>query len=233
MIFSIKHGGTRKATIATTSLVAAAAFAASVGIGMAQDKPAADAEAGAQATWIKVCGEDPKSKQEVCVVAQEIRAETGQFLSSVAIREIKGDKQKVLSVFVPTIMLLQPGLRVQVDEGKQMPGKYAICFPDRCYAEIPIGDDFIADMKKGNELTVTTLNQQARGVSFKLTLSGFTKAFDGPPMDTKELEAQQKELQDELQKRAEEARKRLSEEQGATPAPAGDAPAATPAAPAQ
>ncbi|MEZ5839524.1 MAG: invasion associated locus B family protein [Hyphomicrobiales bacterium] len=208
---------------AIATFAAASALALSLGAAVAQQAPAAPAApagdaAKDQPAWLKVCGEDPKAKKEVCVVAQEIRAETGQFLASVAIREIKGDAQKVLSVFVPTIMLLQPGLRVQIDDGKQVPGKYAICFPDRCYAEIPVDDNFIAAMKKGTDLSITTLNQQARGVSFKLTLSGFTKSYDGAPMDTKELEAQQEKLQDELQKRAEDARKRLLEQQAPAPA---------------
>ncbi len=198
------------------------------GAAMAQDtaaegeKPAAAENGGAAAdggteaeankNWIKVCGEDPKVKKEVCVVAQEIRAETGQFLASTAVREIEGEKKKVLAVFTPTIMLLQPGLRVQIDKNKQIAGKYAICFPDRCYAEVEISNDVIQQMKRGNEITITTLNQQARGVNFKLSLTGFTAAYDGPPMDTKELEAQQKKLQTELQKRAEQARKRLLEQ---------------------
>ncbi|MCC2112700.1 MAG: invasion associated locus B family protein [Hyphomicrobiales bacterium] len=182
---------------------------------------------GTGKNWIKVCGEDPKVKKKVCVVAQEIRADTGQFLASTAIREIEGEKKKVLAVFTPTIMLLQPGLRVQIDKNKQIAGKYAICFPDRCYAEIEISADVVEQMKRGNEITITTLNQQARGVNFKLTLSGFTAAYDGPPEDPKELEAQQKKLQTELQKRAEQARKRLLEQQsqdgmtgGGEPAPA-------------
>ena len=203
-------------------MAAAALIWLAGGVAMAQDqKPAAGDKAAENATtmegktWVKVCGEDPKKKKKVCVIAQEIRAETGQFLASVAIREIEGDKKKVLAVFTPTIMLLQPGLRVQIDKNKQIAGKYAICFPDRCYAEIPISNDVIGQLKRGKEITITTLNQQARGVNFKLTLNGFTAAYDGPAMDTKQLEAEQKKLQSELQKRAEQARKRLQEKQKA------------------
>jgi hypothetical protein len=42
-----------------------------------------------------------------------------------------------------------------------------------------------------------------------LPLGDFSKAYDGPPTDPKEFEAQQQKLQAELQKRAEEARKKL------------------------
>ncbi len=49
-----------------------------------------------------------------------------------------------------------------------------------------------------------------------MSLKEFAKAYDGPPIDPKVVEEQQKKLQEELQKRAEEARKRL-ETPGAAP----------------
>ena len=48
-----------------------------------------------------------------------------------------------------------------------------------------------------------------------LPLADFAKAYDGPPTDPKEFEAQQRKLQDELQRRADEARKKLEAEKGA------------------
>jgi hypothetical protein len=57
-------------------------------------------------------------------------------------------------------------------------------------------------------------------VTFYLPLNNFGKAFDGPPIDPKVLEDQQKKLAAELQKRAEEERKRLEGKGGAAPAAA-------------
>lgn len=215
-----RRRGTRALTV-----LAGAFMLASIGAASAQDKPA-ETTATDRPNWLKVCSTEPNTKKEFCIVAQELRAQTGQFLSSVAVREVKGDQKKVLAVFVPTGMLLQPGLRLQVDQGKQLEGKYLICFPDRCYSEIPIDEAFIGSLKKGNELTVTALNQQGRAVSFKMTLLGFTKAYDGPAVDPQVLAQQQQQLQDELQKRAEEARKKLLE------GTSDEAPAAQPEAPA-
>ena len=58
-----------------------------------------------------------------------------------------------------------------------------------------------------------------------LPATGFSKAYDGPPVDPKVLEEQQKKLQEELQKRSDELRKRLEsnaagQEGAAAPAPA-------------
>ena len=113
--------------------------------------------------WVKLCNTDPASKKELCLIIQELRAETGQFIASATIRQITGDAKISFIAAVPPGMLLQPGLRVQVDEGKQFAVKYGICFPNACYAELEVDDDFIASMKSGNKLIITTLNQQGKG----------------------------------------------------------------------
>ena len=127
----------------------------------------------------KLCNADPASGKELCLTIQEIRADTGQFIASATIRTVAGDTKKSLITAVPPGMLLQPGLRVQIDDGEQSEIKYGICYPNACYGELEINDDFIAKLKAGGKLTLTTLNQQAKPVNFPMTLAGFTKAFDG------------------------------------------------------
>ena len=58
-------------------------------------------------------------------------------------------------------------------------------------------------------MNVAVKNQANNQVTFEIPVAGFGRAFDGPPVDPKVLEEQQKKLQEELQKRAEEERKRL------------------------
>lgn len=170
-------------------------------------------EAAKPDAWVKICNKDPKSQKELCLVTQELRTATGQFLASVAIREIKGEARKTMVIAVPPGMLIQPGLRTAVDSGKRQEAKYGICFPNACYAELVIDDAFVASLKKGNNLILTALNQQAKEVPFKLTLAGFTKVYDGAPLDAAELQQKQQQLQDELKKRAEAARQKLIDEQ--------------------
>lgn len=165
--------------------------------------------------WVKVCNQDENNdNRELCLTSQELRAEDGRFLASVAIREIEGDDSRSMIVMVPPGMLLKPGLRIQVDQNEQIPGEYAICFPNGCYAEVEANDEFVNSLKRGNQLAITTANQQGQGVNFPLTLAGFTAAYDGEPIDARQLEAQQQRLQSELQRRAEEARQKLLDQQG-------------------
>ncbi|MTH97154.1 invasion associated locus B family protein [Roseibium sp. RKSG952] len=190
------------------SALAALAFSVPVSGASAQS-------AETDSPWVKVCNVDPNVNKEICLVTQELRTNTGQFLASVALREIEGEARKTLLVAVPTGMLIQPGLRVQIDSGKQQQAKYGICFPNACYSELVIDDSFITSMKQGGKLVLTTLNQQAKAIPMDLTLMGFTKVYDGEPMDVAELQAKQEKLQAELQRRADEARQKLIDAQEA------------------
>ncbi|MGX1097878.1 invasion associated locus B family protein [Amorphus sp. MBR-141] len=163
--------------------------------------------------WVKVCNTDPNTNKEVCLITQEIRTDSGQFLASVAIREISGEERKVLLSAVPVGMLIQPGLRVQIDGGKQAQARYSICFPNACYAEMVVDAAFVTQLKAGGTLKLTTLNQQAKPVNFDVTLKGFTSAYDGAALDPQALRQQQEQLQDELNRKAQEARQRLIDEQ--------------------
>ena len=187
---------------------------------VAQD-PNVTQAVGVPTPWTKICSKDPQAGKEICLITQELRAETGQFLASVAVREVQDDPKKQFIIAVPPGMLLQPGMRLVVDQGTPIGAAYAICFPNACYGDAQIGADFVGSMKKGTQLVVQAINQTGRTVNFQLMLKDFGKAYDGPPIDPKVIEEQQKKLQEELQKRADEQRKRLESQQPApgTPAP--------------
>lgn len=183
-----------------------------------------------QTNWTKVCGKDQAANKEICYTTRDFVSDQGQPVLAVAIYDVKGDANKIVRFLMPLGLLLQPGIRFGVDNAQPIPGRYAICFPNGCFAEAQIKDDFINAMKKGTNLNVSVQNQAAREVSFSIPLSDFAKGFDGAPIDPKVLEEQQKALQDELAKRQEELRKRLGG--GAADATPGVAPApGTPAIP--
>lgn len=183
-----------------------------------------------QTTWTKVCGKDQAANKEICYTTRDFVSDQGQPVLAVAVYDVKGDANKIVRFLMPLGLLLQPGIRFGVDTAQPQPGRYAVCFPNGCFAEAQVKDDFINSMKKGTNLNISVQNQAAREVSFSIPLSDFAKGFDGAPIDPKVLEEQQKKLQDELAKRQEELRKRLGG--GAADATPGAAPApGTPAAP--
>lgn len=182
-----------------------------------------------QTSWTKVCGKDEAAKKEICYTTRDFVSDQGQPVLAVAIYDVKGDPAKIVRFLMPLGLLLQPGIRFGVDTAQPTPGRFAICFPNGCFAEAQVKEDFISALKKGTTLSVSVQNQGAREVSFAIPLADFAKGFDGPAIDPKVLEDQQKQLQDELAKRQEELRQRLGAG-GANAAPGAPAlPGAVPA----
>ena len=180
----------------------------------ALSSPALAQDAAAPASlWNKICATDSSSKKELCVVNQEIKADTGQFIASVAIRQVTGEEKMSLVVAVPPGLMIQPGIRVQVDQSKPYELKYGICFTNACYADLEINADVVKAMKGGNKLTISAVTPAAKAANFPISLAGFTKAFDGPGVSADDAKAAQAELDKALKARAEEARKKLIEQQ--------------------
>jgi invasion protein IalB len=164
--------------------------------------------------WTKFClkGQEANAKQ-VCFTGKDGRVESGQPVVAAVLIEPDGEPRKILRVTLPLGMSLQPGTRVIIDQGQPIQGPYVICFNNGCMADYEASGELISNMKKGQGLVVQGINGAGQAISLVLPLNDFAKAYDGPPTDPKEFEAQQKKLQDELQRRAEEARKKLEGQQ--------------------
>ncbi|MBJ3774732.1 invasion associated locus B family protein [Acuticoccus sp. 2012] len=186
---------------------------AMMAIATAAALPTAPASAQDDNAWVKICNTDPKANKQLCLITQELRTDSGQFLASVAIRETPGEARKSLLVSVPVGMLIQPGVQLQIDGSKAEQARYSICFPNACYAELAIDAGFVTRLKAGGKLQLTTVNQQAKPVRFDLTLIGFTSAYDGEGINPQELQQKQADLQRQLEDKAQKMRDRLVAEQ--------------------
>ena len=162
--------------------------------------------------WFKVC-----SKQEdndICNVQFIRTANTGQLLTAVNLIQITGKVNRaIFQIAVPTGRVIPAGIGLQIDGGQAQKIDYAICLPDRCIAEAPLSDALVASLKKGGELTLTSINFQNQPNPISISLNGFTAAFDGEPLKQSEVESRQQQLQEAIEKRREDFQKRLQEEQ--------------------
>jgi invasion protein IalB len=172
-----------------------------------------------QTEWTKVCGKDPGTQQDVCYTTRDFVAENDTPVLALAVYETRAGNQvqRTVRFLLPLTFLLQPGIRTNVDAGQPVAGRYTICVQNGCFAEFTATEAFINSMKRGTTLTVQVQNQAAREVSFQMPLAGFGKGFDGPAIDPRVLEEQQRRIQEELQRRSDEMRRQL--QGGAAPAP--------------
>jgi invasion protein IalB len=175
-----------------------------------------------QTPWVKLCDNVPTDERtpptvkKLCMVVQETRAENGQMLASVQIRELEGERPRLI-IAVPVGMSLQPGIRVVLEGGQGAPQpqamRYEVCLPNACFAQMEMPADFLTRMKRSNNLNIQVVNMNNRAISLGMSLQGFAASYDGAPVDPKAYEESQRRLQAELQRRGEEAQRRLQEQQ--------------------
>ncbi len=183
-----------------------------------------------QNDWTKVCGKDQAAGKEICYTTRDFSAQKDQPpVLALAVYDVKGEDIRIVRLLMPVGLMLRPGFRFAIDKGATTDGTFEICFPNGCFAEARVKSPTIDELKKGTLMLVDVKNQVNNLVTFGVPLAGFGKAFDGPAIDPKVLEEQQKKLQDELQKRADDERKRLEAAKPADPT-GGAAPPAAPAA---
>jgi invasion protein IalB len=196
----------RTARIAVMAAGAAAILAGGVATASAQQGPQLPQG------WFKAC-----TKQEdvdICNVQNILVSESGQLLTGVSLLELKGKvNRRVFQITVPSGRMLPPGIGLQVDGGQTRKIDYLICLPDRCVGEVPLTDEIVNSFKRGQQLVLTSVNFQNQPNPIQVPLSGFTAAFDGPPLQQSDIEDRQRQLEEFVNKNNEEFQRKLKEEQ--------------------
>jgi invasion protein IalB len=143
--------------------------------------------------WTKICQKGPEANaKQVCFIARDAHVESGMPVVVVVLVEPEGEAKKLLRVTLPLGVWLQAGTRVIIDNGQPLTGPYVICLSSGCMAEYEASDELIAKMKSGQSLHVQAINGSRQPISIPIPLSDFAKAYEGPPIDPKELEQQEK-----------------------------------------
>ena len=199
----------KQTNMGVMAAVAAAMVAAAAPQAMAQ---AAPQQAQAPQGWFKAC-----TKQEdvdICNVQNMIVADSGQLITGVSLIELKGKvNRKIFQITVPTGRMVPPGIGLQIDGGQTRKIEYMICLPDRCIGEVALTDDLVASFKRGQQLTLTSVNFQNQQNPIPVSLQGFTAAFDGPALQQSDIEERQRQLEEFVTKNNDEFQRKLREEQ--------------------
>jgi invasion protein IalB len=179
---------------------------------------------GLQSPWQKICGKDPANGKDICYTTRDFGQAPDQPPTlAVAVYQISGDDRRIARFLLPVALMLKPGFRLIIEKGEPIDGKFAICFPNGCFAEADLNGASIAALKKATTISVIVRNQVNNEVTFAVPMKDFGTAFDGPAVDPKVLEQQNQELQKQMAERAQKEREALEKQQGQ---PAAAAPAA-------
>lgn len=208
MTYAMKQA-LRRGIIAAALLVPGAA--------LAQDA-AAPAPAASDSPWVKMCGNDPQTKQQRCNISQVLLAKNGQVVASFSIQPM-ADNKVAVGAFVPLGFVIPAGVDLNVDGEKKAAAQFTICVPPTpdgpagCAARADLDENFIASLKRGNKLEVILSNTQGQKIPIELTLSGFSKAYDGEGVDPVAARALEVEQSKQLQEDARAAFQRMIERQ--------------------
>lgn len=158
--------------------------------------------------WFKVCAK--QADNDVCNVQYRVVASNGQIVTSVNLFLVSGKiNRKIFQITVPTNRLIPAGVAVKIDDKKPNRIPYANCFRDRCTAEVKLDANLTKILKNGGEMLLTSTNFRNKPNPIKITLNGFTAAFEGPALKKSEIDDNQKALQKQLEEKAKKAREKL------------------------
>ena len=214
--------------------------------------PAAGAQAGApeDSAWVKLCLKNEQTaNKQVCLVNHEgLEPNTGMVLVAAAVRSIEGEDKQHLLVRLPTAysLVIPAGVQIKIDEGDPVQLQYAVCFPTSCQVQMELSKEMFEKMRKGKQMTVAAMNMQQKAMAFPVPLTGFSKTFDGPPVDNAQYEAARKAMMEKFRQRQMELANKAAEAQqkkdaaggqaqadGTAPAPGAPVAPAAPVAPPQ
>jgi invasion protein IalB len=197
--------------------------------------PAGEAQQGD--AWVKLCMKNQQTQnKEICLVNHEgLEPNTGMVLIAAAVRKAEGEEKQQLLVRVPTAyaLVIPAGVQIKIDDGKPIQLQYTICFPTSCQVQMELTPAFYDEMRKGKQMMVAAMNIQQKTMGFPVPLTGFGKAYDGPPVDNAKYEEQRRQLmevfrkrQAELAAKAQQAQQQKEAQQTPQSAPAAGASAA-------
>lgn len=188
---------------------------------------AAAPAAGAQDAWVKLCMKNEQTNEkQICLINHEgLEPNTGMVLIAAAVRKAEGEDKQQLLIRVPTAyaLVIPAGVQLRIDEQDAIPLQYQICFPTSCQVQMELTDDLYKKMRAGKQMVVAAMNIQQKTMGFPVPLTGFSKAYDGPPVDNKKYEEQRRQLMEMFRKRQAELAAKAKQGGGApgqAPAPA-------------
>nr|WP_321307568.1 invasion associated locus B family protein [uncultured Sphaerochaeta sp.] len=198
------------------------------------DAPAAgtsDAKAPEPLPWLKFCGDLPDGKGQLCLVRQLVFAQN-QPIARFILRNNPEDKSPLLVMAsMPLGVTLPYGLRMQIDNGRELALPYIACDSQMCNVRTSVDESFVTSLKRGAVLKLKAKNARGDDVTVEIDLKGFTAVYDGDKyVSLNDAQAPQQNTATEklgqaVQDLAEQIR-RQKEGSADTSAPATDAPAA-------
>ncbi|MEM9061630.1 MAG: invasion associated locus B family protein [Pseudomonadota bacterium] len=158
--------------------LAIAAFVFVPSLAAAQQQPK-EIKQATHGDWDIVCVEGT----DVCRMEQYGKANDAQRALLVRLQRVSGlstndggQVPALISMLSPLGVLLPYSLRAQIDGGDQKLLPFERCLPQGCLAAGPMNEDTVAQLKRGNSMSVEFVFEKKE--TARVSLRGFTKAYN-------------------------------------------------------
>lgn len=168
---------------AVTSKIGTLMFAAAAAT-IAATASAQEVTREAIGDWTKLCA--PSGSP--CVMEQVGKTAAGETALNMQIERlaqpqtVDGQRiEAVANILTPLGVLLQPGLRLQIDGGEVQGTPYFLCQQNGCVVRAPLRPDLLNAFRRGARARLSYAGLdggEAREVSVDISLAGFTRAFE-------------------------------------------------------
>ena len=137
--------------------------------------------------WVKLCEtRDETENKQVCLIKYEgLDPQTGDVEVAAAVRTTEGEDKQDLAITVPSThtLVIPAGVQIKIDEGEPVPLQYQLCIKQGCQAHATLTKQVLDMMRKGKRILVVALDIRQKPLTFSVPLNGFSKTFDGAPVD--------------------------------------------------
>jgi invasion protein IalB len=194
--------------------------------------PASGVETGS--AWLKLCQKNEQTgNKQVCLVRYEgLDPDTRSVQIIVVVRSVEGEDKQTLLVGPTTAytLVIPFGIKIQIDDAEPIRLQFAVCFSMSCQVQMELTKEIFDKMRKGKQMIVAAMNMQQKTMGFQVPLTGFSKAFDGPPVDAAKYEEAQRQMMEKVRQRqielANKAKEGAKPQTGTPPPQAGVQPPA-------
>jgi invasion protein IalB len=218
MIGSV-HRWLRRTGQAVALVVSVFGFGTTLAIAQESPPPksATKTPRGGYSDWIKICTKSEQTNNKlVCVIKYEgLDPKTGDVLVSAAVRSTEGKDKQDFVVGMPSThtLVIPAGIKIKIDQNEPISLQYKLCIKQTCQAQAELTKQALDVMRKGQRILVVALDIRQKPVSFSVPLSGFAKAFDGPPVDEAVYKETRFRMMEFAKKTAEDQQKKVAQPQ--------------------
>jgi invasion protein IalB len=163
----------------TARRLAALAFLALSGLGLAAPARAQGAVRSTFEDWQLRCETPAGAKAEQCALVQYVAAEDRPNLTLVVIVLKTADNRGyLLRVVAPLGILLPAGLGLKIDQADIGRAGFVRCLSTGCVAEVVMDDNLLKQLRSGKQATFIVFQTPEEGVGIPVSMKGFATGFE-------------------------------------------------------